>query len=681
MTSGEDHQQRPCWFVGAHFETDGDQTERFVRDGIWEMEQWDGPAHDRCVQQVKSMQLGDRIAIKSTFVKTKGLNFDNNGKPVSVMAIKAVGEITENRRDGHSVKVNWKGLDPRREWYFYTNRLTVWEVAPGSGTQPWAAELLIKFAFENEPQDYKPFLEGPWRGHYTDPWDDFIRRAKEYFNAERHEEEEIDYKLKVGQEFGEARELVLCASDKWGDAIRRANPRNLLYFVNRSKFVAWTGNEPSAALNALQALWTTNGQRLAERITTFCEKFPNSLISGAGSRANLISVLLMGEDVERYPPYRISASRKACEQTGYPLPKEDANEAELYEHALGFLDRFIEEAEARDLPVRHRLDAQSIAWRTLQIKDPPLPPLPKPLEVLAEELHLPVDFLRNIETLLREKKQVIFQGPPGTGKTFVAQKLARHLAGGEERCRLVQFHPSYSYEDFVQGYRPTLLGNGQPGFHLKDGPFMQIARQAVDDPDVQHFLIIDEINRGNLAKVFGELYFLLEYRETPMNLMYQDENEPPFTMPDNLFIIGTMNTADRSIALVDLALRRRFAFVDFSVNKKPVKDLLRRWLEANGLGSMMWVANVVDRANSKLDDHHAAIGPSHFMRKDLDDAAVGRIWKHNVLPYVEEHLFGEHDKLDEFALDKLRATGATSGEEQGDGGGAQDTGAESDAGN
>ena len=286
---------------------------------------------------------------------------------------------------------------------------------------------------------------------------------------------------------------------------------------------------------------------------------------------------------------------------------------------------------------------------------------------------------RDIETLLQEKKQVIFQGPPGTGKTYVAQKLARHLAGDDDRWRIVQFHPSYSYEDFVQGYRPTLLDNGQPGFRLKDGPFMRIAGQAENDPGRRYFLIIDEINRGNLAKVLGELYFLLEYRKTPMNLMYQGGEEPTFTMPDNLFIIGTMNTADRSIALVDLALRRRFAFVDFSTNEEPVKGLLRRWLAANDLDGMDWVADVVERANEKLDDHHAAIGPSYFMRQNLNNGAVERIWEHNVLPYIEERLFGERDRLSEFALDKLRGAGAPGGGDQGEGGGAQDAGAENDA--
>ena len=378
---------------------------------------------------------------------------------------------------------------------------------------------------------------------------------------------------------------------------------------------------------------------------------------------------------------------------GYGGPPADADEETTYRHALAFLDELVERAKEKGLDrPANRLEAQSIVYvmhdrgGDVEKKDKPQPNPVDPVEAdmapLARELHLPVDFLRNIETLLEEKKQVIFQGPPGTGKTFVAQRLARHLAGGDgdERCQLVQFHPSYSYEDFVRGYRPVRLDNGQPGFVLKDGPFLQIARRAEQDPDGQYFLIIDEINRGNLAKVFGELYFLLEYRDTPMKLMYQDGEESRFTMPDNLHIVGTMNTADRSIALVDLALRRRFAFVDFSTNKEPVRSLLREWLRANGLDAMDWVADVVERANTKLDDRHAAIGPSYFMRRNLDDAAVGRIWEHGVLPYIEEHLFGAHDTLDEFALDRLRGAGESDSGEQEGSGVAQDGGGEGGAG-
>ena len=218
----------------------------------------------------------------------------------------------------------------------------------------------------------------------------------------------------------------------------------------------------------------------------------------------------------------------------------------------------------------------------------------------------------------------------------------------------MQFHPSYAYEDFVQGYRPTLM-EGRPGFELKKGPLFDMAERARKESEDRHFLVIDEINRGNLAKVFGELYFLLEYRDAEMRLQYSDE---PFSLPENLYIIGTMNTADRSIAHVDLALRRRFHFVEFHPNQPPVEGLLRHWLSQHAPG-MEWVADLVDRTNEKLQDQQGAIGPSYFMRKDLDDRKVRLIWKHNVRPYIEEQLFEQQqDRVDEFDLDRLRESKA-----------------------
>ena len=141
--------------------------------------------------------------------------------------------------------------------------------------------------------------------------------------------------------------------------------------------------------------------------------------------------------------------------------------------------------------------------------------------------------------------------------------------------------------------------------------------------------------------MFGELYFLLEYRDAELRLLYSDK---PFILPDNLYIIGTMNTADRSVALVDLALRRRFHFVEFHPDKPPVQGALGRWLQRHS-PEMAWVARLVERANEKLDERQAAIGPSYFMKRDLDDDMVRLIWEHNVRPYVEEHLYGEHDRL------------------------------------
>lgn len=416
-------------------------------------------------------------------------------------------------------------------------------------------------------------------------------------------------------------------------------------------------------------------------------------MGGAGTRLTVISQLLMGIDVEMYPPYKTEAFRLAYDRTGYGRPPKNADEVALYEHALNFLDRFIWEAKVRGLELGNRLVAQGLVWKSKEddfwnrladSEENPPPPSP-PLQALANELHLPVAFLENIEALLTDKKQVIFQGPPGTGKTYVAQKLANHLAGSKDRVTLVQFHPSYAYEDFVRGFRPALV-NGQPGFELKDGPLLQAAERARqdEDRDVNHFLIIDEINRGNLAKVFGELYFLLEYRDEAITLQYRrDEHEKKFSLPRNLYIMGTMNTADRSIvALFDLALRRRFYFVEFHPDDEPVRGVLRRWLQAKH-PDMEWVADVVEEANKQLrDDRHAAIGPSYFMKDRLDDAMVKRIWEHSVLPYSEERRFGGDKVSDEFDLEKLKASVQTqaSGSADGDDG-DNDSGGASDASN
>ena len=296
-----------------------------------------------------------------------------------------------------------------------------------------------------------------------------------------------------------------------------------------------------------------------------------------------------------------------------------------------------------------------------------LPPSPSRLAELAAQLYFEdTADLENIVVLLKDKKQVIFYGPPGTGKTYVAKALATHLADDDEdRVTLVQFHPSYAYEDFIQGYRPTLKG-GALGYELKDGPLLQAAKRAEEEPDADHFLVIDEINRGNLGKVFGELYYLLEYREDGIRLQYSDR---PFSLPPNLYVIGTMNTADRSIALVDLALRRRFHFVEFHPGKPPVNGVLREWLSEHTRG-MEWVADVVDKANARLrerDATEAAVGPSYFMQPGLDEEKVERIWKHSVLPYIEERLFGVEGVADEFALAKLRGEAAGGGASPDDG--------------
>ena len=259
--------------------------------------------------------------------------------------------------------------------------------------------------------------------------------------------------------------------------------------------------------------------------------------------------------------------------------------------------------------------------------------------------------LRMVIHGLEDKGQVIFQGPPGTGKTFVARRIAQWYREQGGDYQIVQFHPSYTYEDFVEGFRPARARDGQMGYDLVKGPLRLMAEQAKDNPDATFILVIDEINRGNVAKVLGELYFLLEYRDEAVNLQY---SHVPFQLPKNLCFIGTMNTADRSIALVDAALRRRFYFFGLYPDEPPVEGLLSRWLARENIDEP-WVADLVDAANRKLNDRHLGIGPSHFMRNDppLDAARVRFIWEQAVIPYIEEQCFGDEARLKEFGYDQL----------------------------
>ena len=511
---------------------------------------------------------------------------------------------------------------------------------------------------------YDPVIRVRWDTNFN-PWEEFVRRAKSYKHTGRLESREIDYKLEIGQQLAAARDAIRSDAEDWADllkvglASRKGHP---LSWRVETRFRGWVNQSPDDALQALRAIWSRDDSSATERINAFRDKFPESVISGAGTRARLASVLLMGLDVEQYPPFMITLFRNAYRETGYEQPDQGADEAALYGHALGFLDRFIEEARQRGLDMDNYLEAQSLVWAIRNANemtdddeddDAEITPDHNDIQALAHDLYLTVDFLENIVTLLEDKPQVIFQGPPGTGKTFVARKLANHLAGSEDRVTLVQFHPSYSYEDFVQGFRPT-LENGQPGFEPRNGPLLRAAEQARKDKNSKHFLIIDEINRGNLARILGELYFLLEYRDEKISLQYQGDTEEKFSLPENLYIIGTMNTADRSIALVDLALRRRFYFVEFHPDHDPIKDVLLNWLKKNAEG-MEWVADVVDAANDKLKtDRHAAIGPSYFMKRELNDTKVELIWEHSVLPYIEERLFGDDDRIREFDLNTLR---------------------------
>ena len=288
-----------------------------------------------------------------------------------------------------------------------------------------------------------------------------------------------------------------------------------------------------------------------------------------------------------------------------------------------------------------------------QFPDEVEPEIPHPanplytLEQMAEATGFPVETIAAWVSGVKRKGQAILYGPPGTGKTFLAKHLARHLiGGGDGMTDIVQFHPAYAYEDFMQGIRPRPNPGGGLDYPVIPGRFLEFCRTA----DRRHgpcVLIIDEINRANLARVFGELMYLLEYRDQDIPLAAGGQR---FGIPANVYIIGTMNTADRSIALVDHALRRRFAFLEV----RPDYAVLRRYLAACAPSFPSdRLVGILQRLNRQIDDAHYEVGISYFMSTSLT-SDLQDIWRMEIQPYLDEYFFDRRETAAEFAWDNIR---------------------------
>lgn len=275
-------------------------------------------------------------------------------------------------------------------------------------------------------------------------------------------------------------------------------------------------------------------------------------------------------------------------------------------------------------------------------------------EDFLEEVFMDDKSYETLVALIRKKKNVILQGAPGVGKTFAAKRLAYSMMGVKDpnRVMMVQFHQSYSYEDFIMGFRPS-----ESGFELKRGAFYNFCKDAEIDSENEYFFIIDEINRGNLSKIFGELFMLIESdkRGVELQLLYSDEK---FFVPSNVYIIGMMNTADRSLAMLDYALRRRFAFFEM----KPGFDTdgfreYRMGLESEKFDRLI---NCVENLNAAIAADESlgegfCIGHSYFCNlKKATDQALSGIVEYELIPLLKEYWFDEPVKVRDW-INNLRS--------------------------
>lgn len=512
----------------------------------------------------------------------------------------------------------------------------------------------------------------------------YVAWARKIMQLDGLDERERDWKIGLAETTRQALNDVLSGGDAVGLLKKVLSSNSLVDYRVADDFLTWVAKGPSTALAAIRELARKPGPESIDRFLEFVPR--DGHLSGIGARLSLATALLIGYGAERMPPWRHTSSEITVRLTNGYRSQQSATAGERYLFFLERLDLIMNAMKANGTPLRDRLDAHALAWTIANNEGfnewsdnenaafkkwrtgkgesaPPTGPstplsrsesntrADDTLENLAGRLHFDesgLGWLEETIDLLLHKKQLILQGPPGTGKTYVAREVAAFLAEDQDRVVLTQFHPGTSYEDFIQGLRPDATDPAK--FRLTDGPFIKAAQDAARQPDKTFVVIIDEINRGNIPAVFGELYFLLEYRDHPVTLSYGGE----FSLPPNLLVIGTMNTADRSITSLDTALRRRFYVRDLRPDSTPVDGMLRRYLEENAPESL-WLANFLDEANRRISDADQMIGPSHFMGREMNERWARRAWDNSVMPTLREIYYNRVDALDQFDFDALKS--------------------------
>ena len=821
------------WFVGASYDRTNDQTPRFLTDGIWE-----NGYDDRYLDQVKSMRPGQRIAIKSTYTQKHNLPFDAKGQPVSVMAIKAIGTITENMQDGKRVKVDWEKVEPPRIWCFYTNRLTVWRVEPTD----WCTKGLIDFTFKGQAQDIDRFRNAPyWKERYGDQsienqfaWTEFYEAFARKLLEYRYNRTSLITGL---QTLAQTQPLLTYLTNDENPAKNRIALEDICPFTLMGSFNRGKVTSKNRAVIAGQL-----GQMIgiADEPPTSFDGIP--IVNPQNSWFFSYAYRRKPDDIEKL--WRVfeaairlidnesSATRKefieaynaAIQVRGtswnlsqglyWILPWHyltlDGQSRDYLESKLGI--QILKRGQGapcsaeRYLELVEQLEGEFVSNRFPVHDFPSLSLAAWDFNADTNETKTVIEAV-NTDIEPQEggmSKNIIYYGPPGTGKTYTLMQLLKrdyeratadvsndewrqqfiadnfshlrwwevaaaalldlggkakvpelaehpfiqavaaskgrtrgvkqtlwrtlqhhailesktvnsklrlgpaifdkteaslwrfagdwqdecsHLtdlvnelkkgperAGAVQRYSFVTFHQSYGYEEFVEGLRPVLTSGGDESdvqYEIRSGVFKDLCRRARLAPNQRFAMVIDEINRGNISKIFGELITLIEAdkREggahaVTLRLPYSGE---PFSVPANVDIIGTMNTADRSLALLDTALRRRFEFVPILPNASdgagaPLAGL-RISLDDEVINIPKMLAAINRRIEALYDRDHC-IGHAYFTGlKQIADGqaqfdALKEVFRNRIIPLLEEYFFEDWQKIRLVLADNQKPTSA-----------------------
>jgi 5-methylcytosine-specific restriction protein B len=648
------------WFVGASYGATKDQTPRFLEEGIWEV---DNPTNKESAL-VNAMRVGDRIAIKAAYVRKHNLPFDAKGQPVSVMAVKAIGTVTHNEQNGYRVNVVWTTVEPVREWFFYTYRSTIWRVLPNDWKAEALIRFAFENKHQDlERFLHWPYWRERYGAAAGEKqrfvWTTFFQAVADALLSYRSDRatliaglqdiatrvDVLDYLNKDQYaDGGQGFVRDICPFTVMGsfnrgitDVNRKQLAGELARLLDVSEPVP-PSFEGVPLLNNLKSwffpfenkrssdhidkLWTVFAAAIDHaasdddfKSTGFVEAFdaingqlgvgwnltmglywirPWSFVTLDGNSRRLIEEKLLAGIGKSGPNRRCNAAEYL---TLIDMLEQRFQEPSYLVHSFPELSQEAWVYQPRDASA-HAVDGDGDALPEAIVPERTIVPYSID-DIFKDGCFVERSKVERLLERLEKKKNLVLQGPPGTGKTWLAKRLAFALIReqSDSKVRRVQFHPNLSYEDFVRGWRPT--GDGK--LALVDGVFMEAIHAALRAPDAKFVVVIEEINRGNPAQIFGELLTLLEAgKRTPseaIELCYPDADgkRRAVHVPENLYVIGTMNVADRSLALVDMALRRRFAFVDL---EPRLGDVWRQWVTSQWGMDATLAASIETRINA-----------------------------------------------------------------------------------